>query len=131
PDYLAPEQALDFHAADIRADIYGLGCTFFYLLTGEPPFGGGTLAQKLWRHQQAEPPAVAALPTGLAAVLRKMVAKQPADRYQTPAAVVAALDAAGQSPASALPPPPGPSANRRPVPGAGGGRGRGAGGVAG
>src|SRR6516165_8352429 len=47
PDYLAPEQAIDFHHVDIRADIYGLGCTLFYLLTGQPPFPGGSLAQKL------------------------------------------------------------------------------------
>src|SRR5262249_50689623 len=92
PDYLAPEQALDFHAADSRADIYSLGCTFYFLLTGQPPFGGGTLAQKLWRHQQAEPPSVPGLPEKLTSVLRKMLAKHPADRYQTPADVVAALE---------------------------------------
>src|SRR5262249_7930064 len=81
PDYLAPEQALDFHSADIRADIYGLGCTFFFLLTAQPPFPGGSLPQKLLRHQQAEPPDVAAirddLPPDVPDILRKMLAKKP------------------------------------------------------
>src|SRR5262249_56213837 len=58
-DYLAPEQALDFHKADIRSDIYSLGCTLYYLLTSQSPVAGGTLAEKLLRHQQPEPPPVA------------------------------------------------------------------------
>src|SRR5262249_6214449 len=95
-DYLAPEQALDFHAADIRADIYSLGCTFYYLLTGQPPFASTTLAEKLLKHQQAQPQAVEQfrrdLPAGLSAGLRKLRAKRPEDRYKTPAEVVAALD---------------------------------------
>ena len=86
PDYMAPEQALDFHGVDTRADIYSLGCTFYYLLTGQPPFSGGTLAQKLLGHQQVEPPAVQGLradvPASVAAVLRKMLAKEPAHRFQ-------------------------------------------------
>jgi len=94
-DYLAPEQALDFHAADIRADIYGLGCTFFYLLTGQPPFPGATLTEKLLKHQQAPPPELRAfrgdVPAGVVAVLLRMLAKQPDKRYQTPAEVVQAL----------------------------------------
>ncbi len=57
-DYLAPEQALDSHAADARADIYGLGCSMYYLLTGHPPFVGGTLAQRLMRHQNEPPPSI-------------------------------------------------------------------------
>jgi len=93
PDYMAPEQALDFHSADIRSDIYSLGCTFHYLLTGEPPFAGGTLAEKLMKHQQAEPnlDKLAELPAPVRALLGKMLAKQPADRQQTPAEVEQAL----------------------------------------
>jgi tRNA A-37 threonylcarbamoyl transferase component Bud32 len=94
-DYLAPEQAVDFHRADIRADIYSLGCTLYYLLTGQPPFSGGLLAEKLLKHQQAEPPPVENfrpdLPAGLSPLLRQMLAKQPADRPQTPGAVATAL----------------------------------------
>ena len=57
PDYMAPEQALDFGSADIRSDIYSLGCAFYFLLTGKPPFSG-TLAEKLIKHQQAPPPSI-------------------------------------------------------------------------
>jgi serine/threonine protein kinase len=99
-DYLAPEQALDFHSADIRADIYSLGCTFYYLLTGQPPFAGGTLAEKLLKHQQAEPPRVEQfrndVPAAVSTVLRKMLAKRPEERYQAPAEVAAALEAPGR-----------------------------------
>jgi serine/threonine protein kinase len=95
PDYMAPEQALDFHSADTRADIYSLGCTFYFLLTGQPPFPGGSLAQKLMKHQQAEPPSVQTfrndLPAWLPAVLDKMLAKRPPDRFQMPGEVVKAL----------------------------------------
>jgi serine/threonine protein kinase len=95
PDYLAPEQALDFHGADIRADIYSLGCTFFYLLTGRPPFQGGTVAQKLKRHQQEEPPSVRQLrpevPEEVCQLLARMLAKRPEERFQTPGELIAAL----------------------------------------
>jgi serine/threonine-protein kinase len=94
-DYMAPEQAIDFHKADIRADIYSLGCTFFYLLTGQPPFADGTLAQKLMKHQRADPPSIvsvkADLPRRLDPIVKRMLAKKPEDRYQTPAEVATAL----------------------------------------
>jgi len=95
PDYMSPEQALDFHSADTRADIYSLGCTFYFLLTGQPPFPGGSLAQKLMKHQQAEPQPVREfrndLPPWLPSLLDKMLAKRPPDRFQKPGEVVQAL----------------------------------------
>jgi eukaryotic-like serine/threonine-protein kinase len=95
PDYIAPEQALESHTVDIRADLYSLGCTFYYLLTARVPFPGGTLLQKLNRHQNQEAPAVEALrpevAPGVAAVVRRLMAKKPEDRYQTPAELAAAL----------------------------------------
>lgn len=94
-DYLAPEQAVDATKVDIRADIYSLGCSFYYLLTSQPPFAGGSLMQKLLRHREAEPPPIqgkrADLPPGLWPVLLKMLAKKPEERYRTPASVAAAL----------------------------------------
>ncbi len=94
-DYMAPEQASEPHTADIRSDIYSLGCTAYFLLTGQPPFAGCSLAEKLVRHTLKEPPPLeqfrSDLPTGLADVVRKMMRKNPADRYQTPAEVAAAL----------------------------------------
>ena len=95
PDYMAPEQALDFHSADTRADIYSLGCTFFYLLAGKPLFGGGSLAEKLMKHQHGEPPPLRQVrpdaPAELDAILQKMLAKKPGNRYQSPGEVALAL----------------------------------------
>ena len=54
-DYLAPEQALDSHTVDARADIYSLGCTLYFMVTGQPPFTEGTLAQRLLAHQVKTP----------------------------------------------------------------------------
>ncbi|MEX0716826.1 MAG: protein kinase [Planctomycetaceae bacterium] len=86
-DYLAPEQALDSHSVDARADIYSLGCTLFFLLTGSPPFNQGTLAQRLMAHQAKEPPTIASLradaPETLVAIARKMMAKRADDRHQS------------------------------------------------
>src|SRR5579884_101755 len=94
-DYLAPEQAQNCHAADIRADVYALGGTLFFLLTGQPPFAGGTLRQKLiWHQIKPAPPVTEArpeVPAGLAAVVARMLAKEPGERFQTPAEVIRAL----------------------------------------
>jgi serine/threonine protein kinase len=95
PDYMAPEQARDAANVDVRADIYSLGCTLYFLLTGRPPFDGGSLATKIAAHQLSEPNPVENLRqdllAGLAEVVRKMMAKDPADRYQKPEEVVQAL----------------------------------------
>ncbi len=95
PDYIAPEQAEDSRQADIRADIYSLGCTLYHLLTGEPPFPTGTFLQKIKAHQTQAPRPLRELcpdlPAGLVAVVERMMAKDPVQRYQTPAEVAQAL----------------------------------------
>ena len=93
-DFIAPEQGLNQPGVDGRADIYSLGATFFSLIIGKPPFEGNT-TQKLLQHQLRSAPTLASLdatlPKGLSAVVAKMLAKKPADRYQQPAEVIAAL----------------------------------------
>jgi serine/threonine protein kinase len=99
-DYIAPEQVDDSHAVDIRADLYSLGCTFYFLLTGQVPFPGGKALDKLYKHRHEEPRPVEDLrpevPAGLAAVVRKLMAKNPDARFQTPGELAAVL-AAGQA----------------------------------
>lgn len=94
-DYLAPEQALDSHTVDARADIYSLGCTLYFLLTGHPPFTEGTLAQRLLAHQTKDPPPLEKdrpdIPPSLLAIIRKMMAKKPDDRHQSAKEVGQAL----------------------------------------
>ena len=94
PDYVAPEQLENPHGADMRADLYSLGCTFYFLLSGRVPFPGGTLLQKLDRQRWETPPSVDQLrpdvPPAAAAVIRKLMAKRPDDRYRTAAALAAA-----------------------------------------
>ncbi|MFN7877098.1 MAG: serine/threonine-protein kinase [Pirellula sp.] len=87
-DYISPEQANDPRDADVRSDLYSLGCTWYYLLTGSPPFPDGTALQKLLMHgsKMPEDPRVfrSDLSDSLIAILRKLIAKRPADRYQQP-----------------------------------------------
>ena len=94
-DYLAPEQAVDSHNVDIRCDIYSLGITFYFLLAGHSPFQEGSVAEKLIWHQVRQPKPIREvrpeMPEGMADVLEKMIAKEPAQRYQTPAEVAEAL----------------------------------------
>ncbi len=86
-DYLAPEQAIDSHSVDSRADIYGLGCTFYCALTGHPPFTEGTLVQRLMAHQSQPAPPVTNerpdVPESLTKILDRTLAKKREDRYQT------------------------------------------------
>jgi serine/threonine protein kinase len=95
PDYTAPEQARDPRRADIRADVYGLGGTLHFLLTGQPPFPGGSALQKLLAHQDRPPRAVNQfrddVPAELLNLLESMLAKDPAERPATPAEVARAL----------------------------------------
>jgi serine/threonine protein kinase len=96
PDYVSPEQADNPRSADTRSDLYSLGGSMYFCLTGEVPFPGKTLAAKL-RKQLTEPPPSAAakrsdVPVAVDAVIRKLMALEPRDRYQTPADLVAALD---------------------------------------
>jgi serine/threonine protein kinase len=106
-DYLAPEQAIDSHAVDIRADIYSLGATFYFLLTGQPPFTEGTVAQKLLWHQSKQPKSILAIrpgvPKEVVAIVEKMMAKDANDRYQMPRDVAEALAPIVSTP---IPPPP-------------------------
>lgn len=94
-DFLAPEQAIDSHKVDLRADIYSLGCTLYYGLTGHPPFTDGSLVQRLLAHQTRRPPSIKYdrpdVPEDLVAIVEKMMAKKPGDRYQTAADVAETL----------------------------------------
>ena len=94
-DYLAPEQALNSHEVDHRADIYSLGCTLYYLLTGHAPFPEGTLPQRLMAHQTREPASIAVdrpdAPRALLEICARMMAKKADERYATAAQVREAL----------------------------------------
>jgi serine/threonine protein kinase/tetratricopeptide (TPR) repeat protein len=131
PDYMAPEQATDARQADIRADIYSLGCTLYDLLAGQPPFPEGTIIQKVMAHHERRPRPLSSfrkdVPPELANIVAKMMAKNPAQRFQTPLEVARALapivkpglaptkdaeardeqpgDVTAQSPAAKAPPP--------------------------
>ncbi len=95
PDYIAPEQARSTKRADIRSDIYSLGCTLFRTLTGQLPFDGESVMEKLMARAMGDAPPLRQYlpetPAALEAVLAKMLARDPAARYQNPAEVAAAL----------------------------------------
>jgi tRNA A-37 threonylcarbamoyl transferase component Bud32 len=101
-DYIAPEQAQDARGADIRADIYSLGCSLFYMLAAQPPFHGKDVVEKLGPRLTGEPPWVrtlrAEVPPGLEDVVRKMMARRPEERYQTPIEAAQALQAYADAP---------------------------------
>jgi serine/threonine-protein kinase len=95
-DYVAPEQARHSHAADIRSDIYSLGCTLYHMLSGHVPFPSPSLPEKLFSHQALEPvpleKVIPGLPPGLTDVIRRMMRKSPDERYATPLHVSQALE---------------------------------------
>ena len=87
-DYMSPEQAHDSGKADIRSDIYSLGCTFYHMLAGHAPFNEGSLIEKVTRHANVEPPDIRKLngdvPDDLVYILGRTLRKDPDQRYQTP-----------------------------------------------
>jgi serine/threonine-protein kinase len=133
PDYISPEQARDSRRVDIRGDLYSLGCTFYYLLCGRPPFPGGAAVDKLLKHCSDEPTPVvevrrarlmglrqaaglppptaaeAAVPPEVLAVLERLMAKEPEERYQTPAELAGVLAALLPADAAIPAPEPEPS----------------------
>ncbi len=110
PDFMSPEQAKNASGVDHRSDIYSLGGTFYYLLTGEPPFPKGNPLEKLMQHQMDAPRPVQLLrpdvPGELAAIVHTLLAKRPADRFQSGSALARALEPwCADSTAAASPPP--------------------------
>ncbi|HEY3787499.1 MAG TPA: serine/threonine-protein kinase [Urbifossiella sp.] len=96
PDYIAPEQILDAQSADIRADIYSLGCSLYFFLTGRPPHQAASLYELLRKHQEEDAQPVNSIhpeiPAEVAAVVAKLMARDPTERFQTPAEAASALE---------------------------------------
>jgi serine/threonine-protein kinase len=94
-DYISPEQAHDVHSVDIRSDLYSLGCTFYYALTGQVPFPGGSVLEKLLRQLKQEPRPLGSLrpevPPAVAAIINCLMAKDPKGRFQTPGELAGGL----------------------------------------
>lgn len=98
-DYMAPEQAKDTHTADARSDIYSLGCSLYYLLTGESVYSGSTMVNRIMAHQNDPIPSLTGkhilISKDVDAVFQKMVAKKPEDRFQSMQEVIRAIKACG------------------------------------
>jgi serine/threonine-protein kinase len=102
-DFIAPEQARNAHDVDIRADLYSLGCTLYFLLAGQVPFRGRNNTEKLLKHQLEPPPPLsryrADVPPAVAGVVDRLLAKRPEGRFQTPADLALALSGGEAGPA--------------------------------
>ncbi len=107
PDYVAPEQCRDSHTVDIRADLYSLGCVLHFALVGRAPFAGDSVMEKLFKHATEMPPPVESLrpdvPAAVAAIVARLLAKDPLERYQTPGELAVALAPWCDDGAAALP----------------------------
>ncbi len=94
-DYISPEQARDPRNTDVRSDLYSLGCTLFFMLTGQPPFPDGTVLQKLLSHSSDTPPDLCEyrpdVDEEVASIINKLLAKQPDQRFQTPRELIGEL----------------------------------------
>jgi serine/threonine protein kinase len=95
PDYISPEQSRDIHSADIRSDLYSLGCAFYFALAGRVPFSGENAMEKLIKHLMEQPQPLTEgrpdVPSEIAAIIERLMAKEPAQRYQTPVELAEAL----------------------------------------
>jgi serine/threonine protein kinase len=96
-DYMSPEQAMDAKTSDHRSDIYSLGCTLHFLLTGRPVYGGDNFLQRLVAHREAPLPSLTNVPVELNATFRRMIAKTPDDRYQHIAEAMRDLERSSQA----------------------------------
>jgi serine/threonine-protein kinase len=102
PEYLAPEQARDSRHVDIRADLYSLGCTLYFLLCGRPPFEGDSVVAIIYHHLETPPPPIQSLrpevSTEIAGVVHKLLAKRREDRFQKPADLAVELERLAKAP---------------------------------
>ena len=110
PDYMAPEQAKNSSTVDHRADLYSLGCTLYFLLAGQPPFPDGNAIEKILKHQIEAPLPLQALrpevPTVVAEIVARLMARSPADRFATALEAAEALAPLARELVGVVSPPP-------------------------